>query len=140
MTSVQHAVLEALDSARNYNAWIASLTRPYLGDDPIEIGSGTGTFAAAWLEAGVAELTVSEVDKGPDRRSSSCASPMTLGSPFRPLDVLEAVEATAPSSAVALNVLEHISARRPRSCVRERLGWFGRPARSSSSCRPFPSR
>ncbi len=38
--ALQHRVLEALESARNYNAWIASLALPYLGDDPIEVGSG----------------------------------------------------------------------------------------------------
>ncbi len=107
MTSVQHAVLEALDSARNYNAWIASLTRPYLGDDPIEIGSGTGTFAAAWLEAGVAKLTVSEVDQDLiEKLQLRFADDARVS--VRRLDVLEAVEAQH-SCAVALNVLEHIS-------------------------------
>ena len=45
--ALQHSVLEALEGAKNYNAWVASLVAPYLGDDPIEIGSGTGTYADA---------------------------------------------------------------------------------------------
>jgi len=49
----QHRVLESLGSAQNYIAWLASLARPFLGDDPIEIGAGAGDYAAAWLAGGV---------------------------------------------------------------------------------------
>ena len=62
MSSLQHSVLEALEGARNYNAWVASLVLPHLGDDPIEIGSGTGTNAALLLDAGLGTLTVTETD------------------------------------------------------------------------------
>ena len=60
--SLQQRVLEDLEGARNYNAWVASLALPYLGEDPIEIGSGIGTFAKLWLESGVTRLAVSDVD------------------------------------------------------------------------------
>lgn len=107
MASLQHAVLEALEGARNYNAWIASLALPYLGEDPLEIGSGTGTFAAAWLEAGVSKLTVSEVDQDLiEKLRQRFADDARVS--VRALDVLEAVEAEH-SCAVALNVLEHIA-------------------------------
>lgn len=107
MTTLQHAVLEALESARNYNAWVASLAQPYLGDDPIEIGSGTGTFAANWLEAGLSKLTVSEVDTDLIEvlRQRFAHDPRVS---VRELDLLDA-PAADHSCAVALNVLEHIS-------------------------------
>jgi hypothetical protein len=62
VASVQHSVLEALEGARNYNGWLASLARPYLGDDPLEIGSGRGTYVALWLEAGIERFTATEID------------------------------------------------------------------------------
>lgn len=107
MTALQHAVLEALDSARNYNAWVASLAMPYLGDDPIEIGSGTGTFAAVWLEAGLPKLTVSEVDANLiDGLNERFAGEARVS--VKELNLLEAVT-EEHSCAVALNVLEHIA-------------------------------
>ena len=58
----QHRVLESLASAQNYIAWLASLARPYLGDDPLEVGAGAGDYAAAWLAGGLQRITLSELD------------------------------------------------------------------------------
>src|SRR2546423_5353586 len=58
--ALQYRVLESLATARNYIAWLSSLARPYLGDDPLEIGSGAGDYAAARLAAGAERLTVTE--------------------------------------------------------------------------------
>ena len=105
MTALQHAVLEALDSARNYNAWVASLAMPCLGND--EIGSGTGTFAAVWLEAGLPKLTVSEVDANLiDGLHERFAGEARVS--VKELNLLEAVT-EEHSCVVALNVLEHIA-------------------------------
>ena len=103
---VQLRVLEALEGAENYNRWLAELTRPHLGDDPAEIGSGLGTNAALWLAAGVPRLTVSEVD------------PLSVGrleqrfgdDPRVRVERIDlgAAPSAAHSSCVALNVLEHI--------------------------------
>ena len=107
MATLQHVVLEALEGARNYNAWIASLVLAHLGNDPLEIGSGTGTFATAWLEAGLSTLTVSEVDpdliEGLQQRFADDARVSV-----RELNLLEA-DAEEHSCVVALNVLEHIA-------------------------------
>jgi SAM-dependent methyltransferase len=105
--SLQHSVLEALDGAPNYNEWVASLVSPYLGDDPIEIGSGRGVFAATWLGAGVGKLTVSEVDPHllDVLRERFATDPRVV---VKALDLLD-VYAAEHSCAVALNVLEHIS-------------------------------
>jgi SAM-dependent methyltransferase len=100
----QHRVLESLGSAQNYVAWLASLARPYLGDDPIEIGAGD--YAAAWLAEGLGRLTLTEADPhllgelrsrfGRDARVA-----------VRDLDVTTSPEAEH-SAVVAFNVLEHI--------------------------------
>jgi 16S rRNA A1518/A1519 N6-dimethyltransferase RsmA/KsgA/DIM1 with predicted DNA glycosylase/AP lyase activity len=58
----EHRVLESLASAQNYVASLASLSRPYLGDDPIEIGAGAGDYAAAWLAEGLGRITLTEAD------------------------------------------------------------------------------
>jgi SAM-dependent methyltransferase len=104
--ALQHRVLEALEGARNYNAWVASLVQPYLGDDPIEIGSGTGTYAELWLAEGLERLTVSDTDSAMvERLRSRFAEDARVA--VQELDLLDAPEARH-SALVALNVLEHI--------------------------------
>jgi ubiquinone/menaquinone biosynthesis C-methylase UbiE len=102
---VQSRVLEDLSEAVNYRRWLAALVRPYLGDDPIEIGAGIGDYAAEWLPT-LPRLTVSEADDGrlkvlherfvDDRRVT-----------VRRL-ILPTAECGGHSAAVALNVLEHV--------------------------------
>jgi SAM-dependent methyltransferase len=105
--ALQHRILEALEGARNYNAWVASLVRPYLGDDPIEIGSGTGTYAELWLADGLGRLTVSDTDPAMvERLRSRFAEDGRVA--VHELDLLDAPEAQH-SALVALNVLEHIA-------------------------------
>jgi SAM-dependent methyltransferase len=105
--SLQHSVLEALEAARNYNAWIASLVAPYLGDDPVEIGSGTGTYAQLWLDSGIARLTVSETEPAlVEHLRERFADDARVS--VRNLDLLDAPPAEH-SAVVALNVLEHIA-------------------------------
>jgi SAM-dependent methyltransferase len=103
---VQLRVLEGLEHAENYNRWLADLTRPYLGDDPVEAGSGLGGNAALWLANGLPRLTVSELDEeAVERLRQRFAADGRV-------DVAQIDLATAPaashSSCVALNVLEHI--------------------------------
>src|SRR5258705_5176721 len=59
----QSRVLEDLSEAVNYRRWLASMASPYLGDDPIEFGSGIGDYAAEWLPA-LSRMTLSEADEG----------------------------------------------------------------------------
>jgi SAM-dependent methyltransferase len=104
---LQTAVLEDLAEAVNYRHWLVDLALPYLGDDPLEVGSGLGQYAADWRAAGVPRLTVSEAD--PDRlaalrrRFSGDA-----GVAVRELSVPVA-EQSSYSAVVAYNVLEHIA-------------------------------
>src|SRR5215207_5483930 len=61
-SNLQNLVLEDLSDAVNYQCWLADLVRPHLGDDPLEIGSGIGYYAALWLPD-VERFTVTEGDQ-----------------------------------------------------------------------------
>src|SRR5688572_33106987 len=61
-SDLQNLVLEDLSDAVNYQRWLADLVRPYLGDDPLEIGSGIGYYAALWLPD-VKRFTATEGDE-----------------------------------------------------------------------------
>jgi Methyltransferase domain len=104
-THLQSEVLEDLGDAVNYLRWLADLARPYLGDDPIEIGSGIGSYAEAWLES-APKFTVTEGDEGRlevlrERFAGDArVSVRKLLLPTR--------ERAEHSAAVALNVFEHI--------------------------------
>ena len=104
---VQLRVLEALEGAENYNAWLAELTRPYLGDDPLEIGSGLGGNAQLWLQAGVERVTVTEIDEVALDRLRERFADDTRVSVGR-IDLSDAPEGSY-SAVVGLNVLEHIA-------------------------------
>ena len=102
---LQSVVLEELGSAKNYTAWIAAITGRWLGDNPIEIGSGHGEAAPHWVTDG-RTVTTSEAD------------PVRLGVLHERYDDHESItvrelkvpirESASHSAVVALNVLEHI--------------------------------
>jgi ubiquinone/menaquinone biosynthesis C-methylase UbiE len=108
---LQSDVLEELSDARHYRRWLADMARPHLGEDPIEIGSGTGDYAIEWLP-GVEAFTATEADedryKGLVARFSDdediTVRYLLLGEARDPSDVDEARH----SAAVAYNVFEHI--------------------------------
>ena len=58
---LQSDVLEGLSDAKRYRRWLADIARPYLGDNPIEIGSGSGDYALEWAPH-VATFTATEAD------------------------------------------------------------------------------
>lgn len=102
---VQAEVLEGLATAVNHRRWFVELALPYLGDDPIEIGSGLGYYAEEWAKH-VPRFTATEAD--PDRL-------VTLKERMRGLQNVEVREMLLPhnetgdhSAAVSYNVLEHI--------------------------------
>src|SRR5690606_4833660 len=68
-TRLQSTVLESLSSAVRYRRWLADLARPYLGEHPIEIGSGNGDYAAEWVtpadhQPAIVSFTATEADEG----------------------------------------------------------------------------
>ena len=104
-TQLQARTLEDLASAVNYRRWLASLARPYLGEHPIEIGSGNGDYIEEWLNVSP-RVTASEAEPG---RLAA------LRRRFEGDERVDVVEYVAPadvegnySAAVAYNVLEHI--------------------------------
>jgi SAM-dependent methyltransferase len=105
-SELQSFTLESLTSAVNYHQWLCDLVAPYLGDDPLEVGSGLGDYAETWLKNGQSTMTVSDAD-----RTRGAALVKRFGADprvtVRDLDVF-APYAGAHSSLVALNVLEHI--------------------------------
>jgi SAM-dependent methyltransferase len=103
---LQDNVLEDLAEAVNYRRWLVDLALPFLGDDPLEVGSGLGLYAEDWRAAGVVRLTVSEADAG------RLAALRQRFADDAQVDVRELVVPLAQpasySAVVAYNVLEHI--------------------------------
>ena len=105
-TDLQTQILEDLVEAKHYRHWLVGLALPYLGDDPLEVGSGLGHSAADWAATGVPRWTASEAD--PARLEG-------LRTRFADDPVVRVRELAVPidevgsySSIVAYNVLEHI--------------------------------
>jgi SAM-dependent methyltransferase len=105
-SELQSETLEDLSSAVRYHNWLRALARPYLGDDPLEIGSGLGDYAQSYIEDGVPRVTVTEADLGRLRRLEArfAGRPEV---PVRRLDLSDAADGHY-SCVFAFNVLEHI--------------------------------
>jgi SAM-dependent methyltransferase len=102
---VQSEVLEGLATAVNHRRWFVELALPYLGDNPIEIGSGLGDYVVEWAPH-VPRFTATEAD--PDRL-------ITLKERLAGESNIEVRQMLLPhseqgdySAAVSYNVLEHI--------------------------------
>lgn len=102
---VQHEVLVALAECRNHRKWFAEFARPYLGSDPIEIGTGLGDYALEWIPQ-VDSYTATEADPAlfAGLRTSMAAYPNVS---VRQL-VLPSSERAGHSCLMSYNVLEHI--------------------------------
>ena len=102
---VQAEVLEGLATAVNHRRWFIELAIPYLGDNPIEIGSGLGDYALEW-GSHLSRFTATEAD--PDRLIA--LKERLAGEPkieVRQM-LLPSSERGDYSAAVSYNVLEHI--------------------------------
>jgi len=102
---VQCDVLVALAGCRNHRKWFADFAKPYLGDSPIEIGSGLGDYAREWIPL-VGQFTVTDADEN-----------LIIGlkkemAGYSNVDVqqilLPSTERAAHSCLICYNVLEHI--------------------------------
>ena len=106
-SAAQSTVLENLvGSAPNYQSWLVSMAVPYLGDDPIELGSGLGDYAGSWLAQGQPRITVTEADE-------SRLGMLTARFRDDPRVTVRRINLDEPgtggySSLVSYNVLEHI--------------------------------
>ncbi len=57
----QHDVLEALAECANHRRWFAGFAKPFLGEHPIEVGSGFGDYAREWIPS-VEKFTATDPD------------------------------------------------------------------------------
>jgi SAM-dependent methyltransferase len=107
---LQSDVLEDLSDARRYRRWLADLARPYLGQHPIEVGSGTGDFALEWVPS-VVSFTATEADEHryPVLLDRFRDHPV-VRTRYLLLGAAPGPDEQGPShsAAVAFNVLEHI--------------------------------
>jgi SAM-dependent methyltransferase len=106
---LQSDVLEDLSDAHRYRRWLADLARPYLGDEPIEIGSGTGDYALEWASS-VRRFTATEADQTRFAQlGTRFADHAVIAARWLllPADPAQA-DAERHSAALAYNVLEHI--------------------------------
>lgn len=105
-SALQSAVLESLSGAVNYREWLASLVLPWLGEDPIEVGSGIGDYAATWAKLGY-PILATEADPG---RLAHLQQRFADDPRVRVEHLHAPITKTARHSAVvAYNVLEHIA-------------------------------
>lgn len=106
-TGLQNDVLEDLLEAKRYRRWLVELAVPYLGDDPLEVGSGLGHYAADWAATGIPCLTASEADAA---RLAALRARFAGDPVVRTRELAVPVRETAQHSAViAYNVLEHVA-------------------------------
>lgn len=105
-SELQSCTLESLTTAVRYHAWLTELVAPYLGEHPLEIGSGLGDYAQTWIDGGTPQITVS--DRDPSRFA-------LLQKKFQGQERVHVqdVDVFDPhpgnhTALVAMNVLEHI--------------------------------
>lgn len=108
-SQLQDQVLEDLSDAQRYRRWLCDLARPYLGEHPIEIGSGNGDCALEWVRS-VTTFTATEAEDG---RYQALAQrfayhPVINTVPLLLGDGSGASSVRTHSAAVAFNVFEHI--------------------------------
>jgi ubiquinone/menaquinone biosynthesis C-methylase UbiE len=102
---IQCDVLVALAECRNHRKWFAGFAEPFLGEHPIEIGSGLGDYALEWIPA-VEKYTATEADSalfGQLRKHMAVYPSVTVRQLLLPTD-----ERGDHSCLVSYNVLEHI--------------------------------
>ena len=102
---IQCDVLVALAECQNHRKWFADFAKPYLGEHPIEIGSGLGDYALEWIP--VAEkYTATEADPAlyAELKKHMATYPSVT---VRQL-LLPTEERADHSCLVSYNVLEHI--------------------------------
>ena len=105
-SKLQTEILENLTETKHYRDWLCSLARPYLGDNPLELGCGNGDYADHWLSRGLERITLTEID--PVRyeltRQRFADDDRVK---FTHVDV-EAPQSADYTAMVSFNVLEHI--------------------------------
>jgi SAM-dependent methyltransferase len=105
LTSMEEG-LEVMSAAVQYRKALARLAMPFLGDDPIEVGSGNGDYADTWASWG-APIVASEPAGTPSLARLEKRFAHDARVRVRAL-TLPSDEVGEYSTVVAFNVLEHI--------------------------------
>ena len=102
---IQCDVLVALAECQNHRKWFADFAKPYLGEHPIEIGSGLGDYALEWIPA-VEKYTATEADPAlfAELKKHMASYPSVTVQQL----LLPTEERADHSCLVSYNVLEHI--------------------------------
>jgi SAM-dependent methyltransferase len=102
---IQRDVLVALAECRNHRKWFAGFAKPYLGDSPIEIGSGLGDYAREWIPL-VSSFTATDADPATvlELKQAMSGYPQVSVSQV----MLPTEDRAGHSCLIAYNVLEHI--------------------------------
>lgn len=98
-------VLHALAECANHRRWFASFAAPYLGEHPVEIGSGLGDYALQWIPL-VPKFTATDADPAMvDQLKAQMAAHPNVD--VRQV-LLPTPEQADHSCLICYNVLEHI--------------------------------
>jgi SAM-dependent methyltransferase len=102
---IQCDVLVALAECQNHRKWFADFAKPYLGEHPVEIGSGLGDYAQQWIPL-VEKFTATEADPAlfAELKKQMAGYPNVT---TRQL-LLPTQERADHSSLICYQVLEHI--------------------------------
>jgi hypothetical protein len=102
---IQCDVLVALSECRNHRKWFAGFARPFLGDHPIEIGSGLGDYALQWIPH-VRRFTATEADPDlfAELKEQMAEHPNVTVAQI----MLPTSDRASHSCLISYNVLEHI--------------------------------
>lgn len=98
-------VLVALAECANHRKWFADFAKPYLGEHPVEIGSGLGDYALQWIPL-VEKFTATDADPAllGELKKQMAAHPNVE---VRQI-LLPTEERADHSCLICYNVLEHI--------------------------------
>ena len=107
--------LEAMDFAVAYHNWILSVFAPYLGDAPVEIGAGSGSFTELMAALKPKKLTGVEPSKQMYpllvKTLAKIKKDFGIKTDTKQAffsDVAKEIKKAKPSSLVYINVFEHI--------------------------------
>lgn len=123
MSSYLGRDLEAMAFARNYSRWIADAFRPWLGGTVLEVGAGSGTFAALLAESRLDALHAIEpsAEMYPMLAARFADTPRVVTAQAT-LAEWRSTNAARYDAIVYNNVLEHVEDDRAElACVREAL-------------------
>lgn len=104
---VGEATLEIMDQAKNYNACLFGLIRPFLKGKVAEVGAGTGTFTRFLISASL-KVTAMDINDGYLERIKETCPEVRVCKINLQTKTLPKELRTKFDSAVALNVIEHV--------------------------------